>query len=84
LFSFIGCEYTELTKQYIEQSSRAINYTSSPLDTTRNSKTLYIEAMKKVDHEMIDRFFKAARMFWTLSTEELQTYKDFIEKYVKK
>jgi hypothetical protein len=83
LFSFVGCKYTNSTKQYIDQSSRASSSASSPLDTTRNSKTLYAEALRKVDHKMARKFFNAARMFWSVSPKEIGHYRESIETHVK-
>jgi hypothetical protein len=84
LFSFAGCRYTESTIRYIHQSSRAASYTSSPLDTTRNSKTLYEEALRQIDKEMAEKFLNSARMFWSVSPKEIVHYKEIIEGHVKK
>jgi len=82
LFSLSACKYAELTKHYIEQSSRGTNDVSSPLDTTRNSKTLPRDVFKKVNDKTIKKFFQSSRMFWSVSAAEIHAYKDFIQKNV--
>jgi len=73
LFAFAGLSYGEAVERYIEASTTASSDgPKSDVDTARNSRTYYRQALKEARAEVGDAVQNAVREFGPLSTTPLQ------------
>ena len=78
LFSFVGVEFGEATKRYIQRSTTGKKEVASPVDTTRSSRAYYARALENARESLPESFFSLAGKFWKVSHPVVRRYEPLL------
>lgn len=81
IIDFAGLTEQGATQEYVDFSSRATNRVRSAMDTQRDSKRYYLEALRNVEEEVRTAFFDAADGFWRHAPVALRQYRSWLRKH---